>query len=135
MAKRNPDPIDVTVGGRIQRLRTAGGMTQTKLAEALGISFQQIQKYENGRNRVSGSRLQQIASALNVSVSDLFSDPPQSGDAQVEEELMAFIQSQQGRALNEGFQKLPPDLRKGFLALVKSLQGPSPLGIELHSEH
>ncbi|PWE52117.1 transcriptional regulator [Metarhizobium album] len=135
MAERNPNPIDVTVGGRIQRLRTAGGMTQSKLAEALGISFQQVQKYENGLNRVSGSRLQQIASALNVTVSDLFSDPPPSGGAQVEEELIAFIQSQQGRALNEGFQKLPPELRKAFLALVKSLQEPSPLGIQRYNEH
>lgn len=135
MAEGNPDPLDVAVGARIQRLRTAAGMTQAKLAGAIGISFQQVQKYENGLNRVSGSRLQQIASALNVTISELFSDPPPSGGAQVEEELIAFIQSQQGRALNEGFQKLPPELRRGFLALVKSLQEPSPLGIRLHNEH
>jgi len=61
-----PHPIDVTVGARITSLRLRKGMTQTDLATLIGVSFQQLQKYERGSNRVSVSRLWRIAEALNV---------------------------------------------------------------------
>lgn len=62
----NPDPVDIHVGGRIRQRRTLLGMSQEKLAEALDITFQQVQKYENGSNRVSASRLWHIAQKLGV---------------------------------------------------------------------
>jgi transcriptional regulator with XRE-family HTH domain len=71
----NPNPVDVTVGARIRARRNVLGMTQERLADAVGVTFQQIQKYERGSNRVSASRLAQIAEALEVSPAWLFQKP------------------------------------------------------------
>lgn len=67
--KKKPNPIDVHVGSRIRLRRNMLGLSQEKLGESLGITFQQIQKYEKGTNRVGASRLQAISSILNVPVS------------------------------------------------------------------
>lgn len=67
-----PHPVDVHVGKRIRHRRWLAGMTQQQLAQAVGIKFQQIQKYETGANRVSASRLWDIADALDVDVSFFF---------------------------------------------------------------
>jgi transcriptional regulator with XRE-family HTH domain len=69
--KKKPDSIDVAVGHRIRIQRLASGMSQSALADQLGVTFQQVQKYEKGVNRVGASRLTHIASALNVPVSQL----------------------------------------------------------------
>jgi transcriptional regulator with XRE-family HTH domain len=74
--KKKPNPIDIHVGSRIRLRRTMLGMSQEKLGESLGITFQQIQKYEKGTNRVGASRLQNIAGILNVPVSFFFEDAP-----------------------------------------------------------
>jgi transcriptional regulator with XRE-family HTH domain len=74
--KKKPNPIDIHVGSRIRLRRTMLGMSQEKLGEALGITFQQIQKYEKGTNRVGASRLQNISTILNVPVSFFFEDAP-----------------------------------------------------------
>jgi transcriptional regulator with XRE-family HTH domain len=66
---RSSGPADVKLGEKICTRRTAGGMSQSELGEALGVSFQQVQKYEKGVNRVSAVRLEQIATALNESIS------------------------------------------------------------------
>ena len=66
--KKKPNPIDVHVGSRVRLRRNMLGMSQEKLGEALGITFQQIQKYEKGANRVGASRLQAIATVMNVPV-------------------------------------------------------------------
>ncbi len=71
-----PDAIDVHVGSRIRLRRTLRGMSQTTLGEAVGLTFQQIQKYERGANRVSASRLWQFAQVLDVPVSFFFDDMP-----------------------------------------------------------
>jgi len=68
---RKPDPIDAAAGARIRRRRLAIGVTQAELARTVGTTFQQVQKYENGRNRVPTSRLVAIAAALDTSVSAL----------------------------------------------------------------
>ncbi len=73
----NPHPVDVHVGGRIRLRRTMLGMNQTNLGDALGLTFQQVQKYENGANRVSASRLFQLSKVLNVSVPFFFDDMPE----------------------------------------------------------
>ena len=68
------NPIDVHVGSRIRLRRTLLGITQEKLAEAIGLAFQQVQKYEKGVNRVSSSRLVDLANTLDVEVSYFFED-------------------------------------------------------------
>ncbi len=76
VAKDGPHPIDVHVGSRVRLRRTLLGMNQTQLGEKLGITFQQIQKYENGVNRISASRLYQMTRILDVPVSFFFDDMP-----------------------------------------------------------
>ena len=76
-----PDPVDVHVGSRIRIRRLLIGMNQETLAKALGLTFQQVQKYEGGANRVSASRLSQIADVLGVPISYFFSDIDAAADA------------------------------------------------------
>lgn len=84
-----PHEIDVYVGDRIRRIRKALGLSQTQLGEALGLTFQQIQKYERGTNRVSASKLWQTAQTLGVQIGDLFpaSDAERGGLAEAERKL------------------------------------------------
>ena len=77
-----PHPVDVHVGKRIRHRRWLAGMTQQQLAESVGIKFQQIQKYETGANRVSASRLWDIADALDVEVSFFFEGLAHEGEGQ-----------------------------------------------------
>src|SRR3981189_2818696 len=72
MAVRKSGPLDAMVGAKIRMFRINRGMSQTALAERVGVSFQQVQKYEKGANRVRGSRLSQIASVLGIAVGELF---------------------------------------------------------------
>ena len=77
MAARKSGPLDAMVGAKIRMFRINRGMSQTALAERIGVSFQQVQKYEKGANRVGASRLSQIASVLGISVGDLFESSQQ----------------------------------------------------------
>src|SRR5882757_6892629 len=72
ISEDGPDPVDIHVGARLRQRRTLLGMSQEKLAAAFGVSFQQIQKYERGANRVSASRLHQLTRILNVPVGYFF---------------------------------------------------------------
>jgi transcriptional regulator with XRE-family HTH domain len=120
----------VHVGSRIRLRRTMLGMSQEKLGEALGITFQQIQKYEKGTNRVGASRLQNISGILNVPVSFFFEDAP--GDQTVGASGMAeasssnyvvdFLSSSEGLQLNRAFVKISdPKVRRKLVDLVKAL--------------
>jgi transcriptional regulator with XRE-family HTH domain len=71
---RRPDPFDVEVGARVRTVRKAKGVSQSDLAEAAGITFQQVQKYERGANRISASMLQRIARHLEVPMSELLGE-------------------------------------------------------------
>lgn len=75
-----PNPIDVEVGARLRVLRKLRGLSQSDLAERLGLTFQQVQKYERGANRISASKLWQVAEILKVPVSELFGDQGAPGD-------------------------------------------------------
>lgn len=77
----NADPVDVAVGARIRLLRKLRGLSQQALAEAAGVTFQQIQKYERGANRVSASMLARIASALEAPVAEMFGEAGSSSSA------------------------------------------------------
>ncbi len=76
MSTKAPNPVDRYVGSRVRMRRIMLGMSQEKLGEALGLTFQQIQKYEKGTNRVGASRMQQISEILQVPVSFLFEGGP-----------------------------------------------------------
>ena len=81
MAKKQPDSLDIKVGSKVRALRLERQMSQEKLGDALGLTFQQVQKYEKGTNRISAGRLQRIAAILEVPVSVFFADanPPAGG--------------------------------------------------------
>jgi len=128
--KKKPNPIDVHVGSRIRLRRNMLGMSQEKLGENLGITFQQIQKYEKGTNRVGASRLQAIASILSVPVAFFFEDAPGQETAAsrgfAEDASMAFAVefcgSPEGLQLNRAFVKIPDvKVRRRIIELVKSL--------------
>jgi transcriptional regulator with XRE-family HTH domain len=76
VARDGPNPVDIHVGGRVRLRRTLLGMSQDKLAQALGLTFQQVQKYERGANRISASKLYQLSQILDVPVSFFFDDMP-----------------------------------------------------------
>lgn len=78
-----PHPVDVAVGARVREIRIRAGLTQQELADALGLSFQQVQKYEKGANRMGASRLVEVARTLGCSLDDLFEgvDPKSEGGA------------------------------------------------------
>jgi len=110
------------------------GMSQEKLGEALGITFQQIQKYEKGTNRVGASRLQNISTILNVPVSFFFEDAPtdvaggQSGMAEANSSnyVVDFLSSSEGLQLNRAFVKIgDPKVRRKLVDLVKALAAES----------
>ena len=127
--KKKPNPIDVHVGSRIRLRRNMLGMSQEKLGELLGITFQQIQKYEKGTNRVGASRLQAIASILNVSVGYFFEDAPvkdATGGGFAEESsadyVVDFLSTTEGLQLNRAFVKITDaKVRKKIVDLVKVL--------------
>ena len=133
--KKKPNPIDIHVGSRIRLRRTMLGMSQEKLGESLGITFQQIQKYEKGTNRVGASRLQNISSILNVPVSFFFEDAPGESnaasptgmaEAASSNYVVDFLSSSEGLQLNRAFVKIAdPKVRRKLVDLVKALASES----------
>ncbi|MCV9963208.1 helix-turn-helix domain-containing protein [Pararhizobium sp. BT-229] len=124
MQKKIPNSIDVHVGGRIRFRRTMLGLSQEKLGDSLGITFQQVQKYEKGTNRVGASRLQNIASILGVPISFFFEETTVAGaDAPNEiTDISLFISSSEGLALNRAFMSIPdPAVRQSIVKLAKSV--------------
>lgn len=122
-----PDPVDVHVGSRIRMRRLFLGMNQETLAKALGLTFQQIQKYEGGANRVSASRLSATAEILGVPVSYFFSDlPPEDAAANKEEEAQRErLHRPESIDLVRFYYAIPnPELRQRFLDMVKTAAHP-----------
>jgi transcriptional regulator with XRE-family HTH domain len=132
-----PSPIDVHVGSRIRLRRTLLGMSQERLGEALGLTFQQVQKYERGVNRVGASRLFDLSRVLDVPISFFFDDMPDalSGayGVQAHKRLGGFAESQDGFAddtLNRRetlelvrayYRITDPSVRKRVFELIKSM--------------
>lgn len=126
--KLSPDPIDAHVGACIRLRRKTLGMSQSVLSGHLGVSFQQLQKYEKGTNRVGASRLQKIAEALEVPVSFFFVDAPSqviaTNDAGIpnQSNTVDFLASPEGFQLNQAFAKITdPKVRAKVGALVKAV--------------
>jgi transcriptional regulator with XRE-family HTH domain len=128
--KKKPNPIDIHVGSRVRLRRNMLGMSQEKLGESLGITFQQIQKYEKGTNRVGASRLQAISTILSVPVSFFFEDAPgheTGGNRGLAEDssttyVVDFLNSAEGLQLNRAFVKIADArVRRKVVDLVKAL--------------
>jgi len=120
-------PVDRHVGQQIRIWRIQSNVSQSDLAKKIGVSFQQVQKYENGRNRVSASMLYQVASCLNTPVSRFFEGLPEPEGslksipvAEIDERI-AYISTAEGRRLIESVLNLSPRVRSKFAALVTSL--------------
>ncbi|QXX75922.1 helix-turn-helix domain-containing protein [Methylovirgula sp. HY1] len=134
--KKVPNPIDRHVGSRVRMRRILLGMSQEKLGEALGLTFQQVQKYEKGTNRIGASRLQQISQTLNVPPAFFFDGAPMIENANGSEHPMPgvaedshsssfvldFIATAEGLALNKAFARIPDaKVRKRIIELVNCL--------------
>lgn len=117
--KEQPEAADVQVGANIRRLRSLRAMSQTDLAEHLGITFQQIQKYEKGTNRVSASRLVKMASVFGVRIEVLFSGIGANEDGAAD---VLPAMSREALAVATDFEAIPDSaVRQSVRGLVKSL--------------
>ncbi len=129
MTAKVPNPIDVYVGSRVRMRRLMLGMSQERLADQIGVTFQQVQKYEKGTNRIGASRLQTIAGVLAIQVSFFFQqDNSQSlttdgiGHLNGLDDLSEFLTSKEGLGLNKAFMKIgDAGIRQSILTLVTSL--------------
>lgn len=126
---KTPNQIDINVGARIRHRRKLLGYSQGKLAQSLGVTFQQVQKYEKGVNRVGASRLQAIAAVFDVPVSFFFEDSPApeaDGDP-LKNDFTQFLETPEAIALNTAFAKiLDPNVRRKVIGLVRSLADNDP---------
>jgi transcriptional regulator with XRE-family HTH domain len=131
MTKKMPNPTDKHVGTRVRMRRMMLGMSQEKLGDALSLTFQQVQKYEKGTNRIGASRLQQIAHFLQVPVSFFFEgapDLPTGGNGMTEAPspsyVSDFLATSEGLALTKSFMRIKdPKLRRRIVDLVSQIAG------------
>lgn len=140
-----PHPVDVHVGQRVKLRRTLMGMTQGKLGESIALTFQQIQKYERGANRVSASKLWQLGNVLDVPVSFFFEDIPESvrasfpgyegGTAEdgIPEERLTLHRRQSLELVRTFGKLIDPTIRKRIIDVVRAIaesetvNGPKPM--------
>jgi transcriptional regulator with XRE-family HTH domain len=130
MAKRSPNPTDKHVGSRVRMRRMMLKMSQSELGDALGVTFQQVQKNEKGMNRIGASRLQQISDVLQVPVSFFFEDPRgplgRTGVQKVHspDYVSDFLTTTDGLALTKAFMQIKdPTLRRRIVQLVQQIVG------------
>ena len=113
------DPVDIAVGLRIRLARKMRGQSQQALAEAIGVTFQQVQKYERGANRVSASMLARIAAELRVSVAELFG--PVEAASEVSDDLAALLAEPGALNLLRGYCRLPRVSRAALVSFIDAL--------------
>ena len=131
MVKKVPNPIDKHVGSRVRMRRMMLGMSQEKLGDALGLTFQQVQKYEKGSNRIGASRLQQISLILQVPVAFFFEGAPAPpgmpgglAEASSTDYLQATLSTSDGLALVKAFSQIKnAKLRRRIVDLVEEMAG------------
>jgi transcriptional regulator with XRE-family HTH domain len=116
-----PHPVDVHVGKRIRHRRWLVGMTQQQLAEAVGIKFQQIQKYETGANRVSASRLWDVAEALEVDIAFFFEGLSKDGEDSGKTLPADIIADKEALDLVRSYYAIPETQRKRLFDLARVL--------------
>jgi len=128
VTKKPPNPIDVHVGSRVRARRQVLGMSQEKLGNALGLTFQQVQKYEKGTNRVGASRLQHLARILQVSIGHFFEGAPgqlkAKGNAPSSAFVSDFVTSTEGLTLAKAFTQIKDaKVRHHIVKLVGEIAG------------
>ena len=113
-------PVDAHVGARLRLRRKLIGMSQEQLADALGITFQQVQKYERGANRISASKLYDAAQALSVPIGFFFENLPEDGP--IDEQASAFLYTPDAVPLAQAFARIEtPSRRQAILDLMREL--------------
>ena len=133
LAKKAPNPTDKHVGSRVRMRRMMLGMSQEKLGDSLGLTFQQVQKYEKGTNRIGASRLQQISQILQVPVSFFFEGAPSAllsgrhegmSEAPSPAYVSDFLATSDGLALTKAFMRIDDSkLRRRIVDLVEQIAG------------
>jgi transcriptional regulator with XRE-family HTH domain len=125
MVARTPDPLDVMVGARIRIFRTHCGMSQSDLADKIGVAFQQVQKYEKGTNRVGASRLSRIAAVLGVSIGELFES---SGDKPADSKSpFRLLAGRDALRVLTAFSRMSdPRVRRAIAQLVETIADQQP---------
>ncbi len=129
MATKSPNPIDKHVGSRVRMRRMMLAMTQTDLGDALGLTFQQVQKYEKGTNRVGASRLQHLSHILQVPVAFFFEGAPHQpgqpkgvGETPSPAYVFDFLATSDGLALTKAFTRIKESkLRRRIVDLVEEI--------------
>ncbi len=142
MARKETNPIDIHVGARLKMRRMIAGMSQEKLGESLGLTFQQVQKYEKGSNRIGASRLWEIARILDAPITYFYEGLPvplatdqirDPSDGMKEDKAASFVvdflSTSEGLHLNKSFMRIrDPRVRRKIVELVRSLSGEGDLG-------
>lgn len=130
--KKSPNPVDVHVGSRVRLRRMLVGLSQEKLGDSMGLTFQQIQKYEKGANRIGASRLYKLSQVLDVPVGYFFEGlnsaegqvNPGMAEGKTEAFLYEFLNTRDGLELNRAFVKIgDADVRRSVINLMRSLGG------------
>jgi transcriptional regulator with XRE-family HTH domain len=124
VSPKPPNPIDVHVGERIRMWRTERKISRITLGEALGLTSQQIQKYETGANRIGASRLQKICAVLEIPVSSVFEDAPGSSPYQggMPQDVIDFMESEEGVRFVAAFSRITDrKMRRGIARLANRI--------------
>ena|SRR5579863_8117209 len=129
--RKLPNATDTYVGARVRMRRLMLDMSQTDLAEAIGLTFQQVQKYEKGTNRISASRLQQISRVMDVPIPFFFEGAPnptrtpkQTADSTSPTYISNFLATSDGLKLIKAFTTIKsPTLRRAIVNLVRGIEG------------
>jgi transcriptional regulator with XRE-family HTH domain len=120
-----PNPVDRHVGLRIRMRRKELGFSQERLAEAIGLTFQQVQKYERAANRVSASKLWEMSRTLSVSIAYFYGGLDDSaedqGSNQARNDIQDFLMTPEGVELAASFPKVPRHVRRRILELVRAM--------------
>jgi transcriptional regulator with XRE-family HTH domain len=124
MSKRKANPIDAEVGRRIKLHRLSVGLSQTELGDSIGVTFQQVQKYERGQTRVGASRLTQIAKKLNIPIGEFFEsvEAAKKGNSSAQTALQLLAQPLAIKLL-QLFSDIPDrELRQSIVQLVENIK-------------
>jgi transcriptional regulator with XRE-family HTH domain len=126
--KRSGDPRDVEIGKRMRALRLERGLSQTELGNLLGVTFQQIQKYEKGANRVAAGRLQRVAESLEVPITFFYAgsttDRPENADSDSVDVGLGFLETAGAVRLVRAFSRIrDPEMRRALVELTEKIAG------------
>ena len=126
--KRSGDPRDTEIGKRIRALRLERGLSQTELGNLLGVTFQQIQKYEKGANRVAAGRLQRVAEALEVPITFFYAgnaaETLEAAESDTVDVGLGFLETAGAVRLVRAFSRIQdPEMRRALVELTEKIAG------------